>query len=959
SSSSNNNNDDDDDDEVVALGTSRHKGRLSLIARYIDRQEMMNRSADHEPTVSFEEDLSSSTHASSLSRYSSCENLVSPTYKVTKQRWLILFALLSVALISNLSSQSSCILDIWLKLLGIELTTMSRISQSINMISVVFALPIARLIDTQGLRFGMNWYAIMVCLQNITRGLAMSPQLPSWSQLKLVYWIINLILAMIGTIVFWCLPLKVSELWFPVSERSTAWVLPITACDVGGAIATYMLPLFVTSTSTSYLYGYVNFAFALVAIIIVPVCVTQSKPDHPPSERALRSTNMKVEFLKSLRLVLTSKNYCLHLFFMTIHSAATYSFAGYIEDILAAAGYDNKFCGRLLSLSQIASIVLILTSSAFVSRVTNITLGCKILSAVTPLAFGPYVYSLQTRNSPYLIYVMYIIYLATINIGSPNYQNMSAQLGNGIVLEGTNTTILVMTSTIVTNIVAFIFIQLREFKLSDSNNNSVSHNNGGNGIIKLESVKGSAQEEQNVEETFQPKGGEPHRWLLLIAFVSVGWILAISDQLTPILNIMIQLLGVDVKTYVFINQISSNSLFLASFLFAYYIDKWGIEFGIWFVVALTVIQNVFRALLLLPTLKLWHQLRMFYYVATCSLNMLVLVAFFCLPLKISEMWFPESERAIAWVLMICSFELGTMLSAYGVPILVSDIFSTYKYAYVNLILAAVLIGITALCVHKSKPNHPPSERAFKSLSRTYDYLAGLKIMAHNNDFRLHILFMSTNIAAKIALLPYLQDILAASGYDNQFCGTLMAIQTGIGIVALLVSSAFMAKIKNITLACRLSALLSLITFVLFIASLRLRDSPNTILIATAINQIVSSCGSPIQQNMLAHLSNGVIGEASVSPFISTGIVLISAIMTTVSVSLSKTTSTINNCVGKDYSASLLFVGVGLAVPSLLYMIFFHGNPPITTNISKVFVRTDCDYKQQQSDVECNENKLVS
>lgn len=133
--------------------------------------------------------------------------------------------------------------------------------------------------------------------------------------------------------------------------------------------------------------------------------------------------------------------------------------------------------------------------------------------------------------------------------------------------------------------------------------------------------------------------------------------------------------------------------------------------------------------------------------------------------------------------------------------------------------------------------------------------------------------------------PIIQDILAASGYDNQFCGQLLSIQSLLGIGFLILSSYSVLIVKNSAIGCKLLACPNAICFLLYLYSIQLRNSKGMILSASLLSMFVRNLAMPSLTNMSAHLCSGIVREATIQGLAMVPVCVLSSIFSLVVVYL--------------------------------------------------------------------------
>lgn len=267
------------------------------------------------------------------------------------------------------------------------------------------------------------------------------------------------------------------------------------------------------------------------------------------------------------------------------------------------------------------------------------------------------------------------------------------------------------------------------------------------------------------------------------------------NEITAILSTLTDLLGLQLDQYVYIGQLFNYIKPLAAIPSAWLVDKFGIRHTMYLALVLTLLRNCSRALLFSPQLSgaRWQQLKFLYWTLSSISESLVIVLYFtCLPLKVSESWFPQEERSFAWSSIYIVPFMGASVAAALLPRLVARLGSRsiHVLAELNLfcLLASVLVVI--LAVDRSRPEEAPSERsrlAERQLRRRASFFADLKNVL-NFQIILQLVTMCTFEAMNASIKSLWQDVLASLGLSSVFCGNLLAVNSLVMIVVQLLAS---------------------------------------------------------------------------------------------------------------------------------------------------------------------------
>lgn len=359
------------------------------------------------------------------------------TFKLSKRRWAILFAISLFGLTSSLTGDLSSILHTMLVLLELPLNKYVYTQQLMSYIAAVGTFPTAWFIDRYGIRISMYCATILLLIRDIARALLFNPDLPSWKELKLAYWIASLVASSQLMTVFYCLPLKISENWFATSERSVAWTVMMSSISIGTSIAAYSFPRFIDQTKDVKPLFYLNLGSGIATAFVILCCITKSNPKYPPNERTANSLSIPIKYLKSIKQIFKQKDIMLHLLHEAIFEGLFISSLTVIQDILTSSGHDKIFVGNLMSINSLVSVVMIVALATFIHRVQNKVLACKIASLTRALLFIAYLNAMLYPLPGWVVLLSSISFSTCRSWALPNFNNMTAQLVSGIVSEAT------------------------------------------------------------------------------------------------------------------------------------------------------------------------------------------------------------------------------------------------------------------------------------------------------------------------------------------------------------------------------------------------------------------------------------------------------------------------------------------------------------------------------------------
>lgn len=411
------------------------------------------------------------------------------------------------------------------------------------------------------------------------------------------------------------------------------------------------------------------------------------------------------------------------------------------------------------------------------------------------------------------------------------------------------------------------------------------------------------------------------RWAFLFAISVFSFTSSLCDNDKPILTTMLELVGLSLDQYIYISQIFIYVPVFMSMPTAMFVDKYGLRMTMYAATLLMLLRNTSKALLFSTDIPMWPQLKMVYWVVSTIASMQMVSLFYCMPLKISESWFGESERSLAWVVIVTSADIGESLGSFMLPRFVQNAHEVKPLAYLNIACAFITIITTLTCVTRSQPKFPPSARSTRARSRPRLTWASLKLMLKSKQLMMHTVYAAIFRSGMIPVAIVMQTILISSGHDKVFIGNLMSVSSLTNMFAIIFLSLFVHKARDITLMTKMSASLVVL---LFIAKYWFYVNPHIhefgLYAIAAVAALCFAWFEPNNMNMCASLASGVVSEATIS---GVGIMLTTfgmSISQIVFVALVQTDKKGH----EDYTRSMIFVTLLIGINLILYLIFFKG-----------------------------------
>jgi len=186
------------------------------------------------------------------------------------------------------------------------------------------------------------------------------------------------------------------------------------------------------------------------------------------------------------------------------------------------------------------------------------------------------------------------------------------------------------------------------------------------------------------------------------------------------------------------------------------------------------------------------------------------------PTKISQHWFPDSQRTMATSLLGMSYPLGIVVGQGMTPLIITK---PDHIPYMNIMFfcpAAIGAVLGILKVQRNVPITPPSaseaserEQNLSKSHKKMDYWHTLKAVFTNRAFVVIFLFLGGSMAFISCLATKMEQIMCSVGYSDELAGlacTIVIIVGALGTVLFGVLAQKTGKIVEITKLCCLGAI---------------------------------------------------------------------------------------------------------------------------------------------------------
>uniref|UniRef100_A0A6G1SBM4 Major facilitator superfamily domain-containing protein 7-b n=1 Tax=Aceria tosichella TaxID=561515 RepID=A0A6G1SBM4_9ACAR len=379
---------------------------------------------------------------------------------LSRKRWFILFAVSILGLLLQVSTGTSSVLSRVLSLLDLDVDSYLYIEQIFAYLMIILAVPSASFLDKFGIRVAVHTLACLFVLGGIFESLLFFTELPGWSHYKMYFYIISRIFFTETFCLFFLLPLKVSETWFPASERSAAWMIMFLQFDIGVCFTSFLYPRVIVSTKDFHILAYITIVSMTVALITCVALVTKSEPAIPPSSRAASKDATPV--LVSLVRVFKHRDILLHMIHHSFITALFLTMGQLNESIYSSIGFSQVFAGNLTIMNSVTSFVLSFIIASFVHKVGNATLACKLGSLVQAAQFIVVLMAISYSTSAYVLAGVSLVLTCCRSWTIPHFNDMTASLASGVVSQATMVGFSLVVTPIIMSIVQVFFAYLIE-----------------------------------------------------------------------------------------------------------------------------------------------------------------------------------------------------------------------------------------------------------------------------------------------------------------------------------------------------------------------------------------------------------------------------------------------------------------------------------------------------------------
>lgn len=383
------------------------------------------------------------------------------TIKLSQRRWLILAGVTIVALLYSFANQTSPVLDVMIKVVGIDKDKYFYLERLFGYQMALISIPTARFVDRFGIRLSMYLMAVLTAIHAILKGLLYSIHFPNWQHYRLSYYIASNFVNIQILAIYMCLPLKISEVWFADSEKSFAWSMMSSLNGISIALASYLYPKLIPRIEDVKLLFHISTACAVITVITIFVTITKSKPKHPANTRMAKDpARDKQSLWVSIKKMSKQRDLSLDLIHSAVFNSIYSAMVGNIPDILESAKRSEVFTGDLNSIFNLLHMTLTMTFANFVHLVRNPTRTCKTASFFQAILYVTYLFVMLTPNPAWLLYMSALTFAMVKSWAVPNFTNMQAHLACGTVSYATIVGVGITVACIANTLIGIPFVAL-------------------------------------------------------------------------------------------------------------------------------------------------------------------------------------------------------------------------------------------------------------------------------------------------------------------------------------------------------------------------------------------------------------------------------------------------------------------------------------------------------------------
>lgn len=243
-------------------------------------------------------------------------------------------------------------------------------------------------VDVVGFRAGILLSSLLTFFGGLIRCLSTLPGINTSISLDTQFWLSVFAQALtgMGNPLAVSLPTKVSQNWFPESERTLATGILAMSLPLGIVFGQGLSPLFVKGPDDIPILNIVGFIPATVTLLLCLFFVRTSLPPTPPSKSAEIEGRMERktfrEYLANMKAVMTNRSFL--ILFATIGGAVGFfnAFLTQLSQLMCSRGYDNVFSGVCASLTLAMGLIGAIGAGVMVEKFGKMMEITKVFNIV-------------------------------------------------------------------------------------------------------------------------------------------------------------------------------------------------------------------------------------------------------------------------------------------------------------------------------------------------------------------------------------------------------------------------------------------------------------------------------------------------------------------------------------------------------------------------------------------------
>merc|ERR1711892_446325 len=326
-------------------------------------------------------------------------------YRVYPVRGMVLFTATLLSLSSNaLWISYSAVADVSTQYFDKTVNEIDLLATISFIVGIPMCLVSTYVVDVVGFRAGILLSSFLTFFGGLVRCLSTLPCINTSLSLDTQFWLSVFAQALtgMGNPLAVSLPTKISQNWFPETERTLATGILAMALPLGIVFGQGCSPLFVKGPEDIPILNIVGFIPAAVTLLLCLFTVKSSLPPTPPSRSAeieeQRERKAFRDYLANMKAVMTNRPFL--ILFATIGGAVGFfnAFLTQLSQLMCSRGYGNVFSGVCASLTLAMGLFGAIGAGVMVEKFGKIMEIAKIFNFIAAL-FGVLVAVFMTMSN--------------------------------------------------------------------------------------------------------------------------------------------------------------------------------------------------------------------------------------------------------------------------------------------------------------------------------------------------------------------------------------------------------------------------------------------------------------------------------------------------------------------------------------------------------------------------------